>query len=65
MKYPEIKVQLTGNVDGNAFAILAACRKAARKAGIPDDEVEVFIEEATSGSYDELIRTCMRWFDVT
>lgn len=55
-KHPEIIVEMR---DGNAYAILAAIRKAMRRAGIPDAEIEAFVTEAKSGDYDHLIQTCM------
>lgn len=58
-----VKVQLTGQ-DGNAFYILGRCQQAARKAGIPQEKINVFLEEAMSGDYDNLLRTCMKYFDV-
>jgi hypothetical protein len=62
-KHPHITVQLTSH-DGNAFAILGRCRKAARAAGLLDSEINAFVTEATSGDYDHLLHTAMRWFDV-
>lgn len=62
-KYPKINVKLTGT-DGNAFAILGACRKAARKAGLGDTEVTEFYKEATSGDYSQVLATCCKWFNV-
>lgn len=61
-KYPEIEVQLTGQ-DGNAFSIMGAVSKALRRAG-KGDEVNAFMEEAMSGDYDNLLRTCMKWVTV-
>jgi hypothetical protein len=61
--YPDIAVTLTGH-DGNAFNMLARCREAARKAGLPAEEITQFVEEATAGDYDHLLQTAMRWFDV-
>ena len=63
MKYPQVKVQLTGK-DGNAFFVLGACTKAAKRAGIDRGEIEKFKSEAVSGDYNNLLRTCMEWFDV-
>lgn len=63
IKYPDIEVQLTGN-DGNAYSILGAVSKALRLADASEDEIETFMEEATSGDYDNLLRTCMKWVDV-
>ncbi len=62
-KYPEIIVALTGQ-DGNAFAILGRCREAARDAGLLDDEIAAFMDEAMAGDYDHLLQTAMRWFEI-
>jgi hypothetical protein len=62
IRHPEITVQLTGN-DGNAYTILGTLQKALRKAG-HGDEVAAFLTEATSGDYDHLLATCMRWVTV-
>lgn len=62
-KYPDIIVTLTGQ-DGNAFAILGRCREAARDAGLSDEEIAAFMNEAMSGDYDHLLQTAMRWFEI-
>ncbi len=62
-KYPNITARLTG-VDGNAFVILGAVKKALGKGGVPKEEQEQFFEEATAGDYDHLLRTAMRWVNV-
>jgi hypothetical protein len=64
IKYPEIKVQLTGQ-DGNAFAIMGAVQNALRKAGVPKQELDDYYAESTSGDYDHLLRTAMRWVSVS
>ena len=61
-KYPQVHVQLTGN-NGNAFCIIGLCQSAARKAGVPNDQIKSFRDEATVGDYDHLLATCMLWFD--
>lgn len=48
------------NEDGNAFAILARCRVAAEGSPINWSE---FFHEATSGDYDHLLQTVMKYFD--
>jgi hypothetical protein len=53
-KHPEITVKLAGE-DGNPFAILGRCQRAARQAGLPKAETDAFITEATSGDYDHLL----------
>ena len=61
-KYPDINVTLTGQ-DGNAFAVLGRCRDAARDAGLSDEEIATFMNEAMAGDYDHLLQTAMRWFN--
>jgi hypothetical protein len=61
-RYPGVQVQLSGE-DGNAFAILGRTAAALRAAGVPQEEVEEFFAEATSGDYDHLLQTTMAWVD--
>jgi hypothetical protein len=56
-------VELIGQ-DGNAFAILGRCARAARKAGWSDDEIRAFTDDACSGDYDNLLGAVMMNFDV-
>ena len=63
MKYPDITVELIGN-DGNAFVILGAVSNALRRNKVPKEEIDTFLSEATSGDYDNLLQTCMKWVDV-
>lgn len=63
-KYPGVSVRLTGR-GRNSFSIAACCSRAAREAGVPGEEVAVFQAEAMAGDYDNLLRVCMRWFDVS
>jgi len=55
-KYPDITVELIGQ-DGNAFAILARVQRALRSARLPEDEIQEFMAEATSGDYSHLLAT--------
>jgi len=64
IKHPEVKVQLTGN-DGNAFAVIGRCIEAARRKGVDKEEISLFQKEAMSSDYDNLLCTCMQWFDVS
>lgn len=57
----DIKLKLVGE-DGNAFAILGRARKALRRGGRAD-LIEAFTKEATSGDYQGLLATCLRYFD--
>ncbi len=44
-------------INGNAFAIIAAFGKQARKEGWPENEIEAVLKEAKSGGYDHLVAT--------
>jgi hypothetical protein len=61
-KYPHVHVNLVGK-DGNAFMILSRCRHAAKNAGVDKQEIKAFNKEATSGDYNHLLQTCMKWFN--
>lgn len=62
-KYPNVTVALTGS-DGNAFMILGKVGAALKKAGVPAEDREAFARAATSGDYDNLLRTCMEYVNV-
>lgn len=62
-KYPHITVRLT-DINGNAYSVLGACRRAAERARLPQEEIDAFCTEAKSGDYDHLIQTAMRWFNI-
>jgi len=57
------KVELTGS-DGNAMAIIAKCRKALQRARFTQEEIKQFTDEATSGDYDNVLQTAMKWCEV-
>ena len=61
-KHPEINVPMVGE-DGNAFSILGRVKRIMRRAGI-EDQWDQFHAEATSGDYDQLLRTVMAWFAI-
>ena len=63
VRFPEVVVELVGH-DGNAFAILGKVSRALRKGGATKEEVDEFMAEATSGDYENLLATCMRWVEV-
>ncbi len=62
-KYPDIEVELSEQ-DGNAFSIIGRVSRALRKANVPQDERDAFQKEATSGDYDNVIQTAMKWVNV-
>lgn len=59
-KHPNIVVPLLG-WDSNAFSILGRVSRIMKRNDI-HDEWEAFHAEATSGDYDNLLRTVMSWF---
>lgn len=61
--YPDIEVQLSGE-NGNAFAIIGRVTKALRRAGLGKEVIDAFQDEATSGNYDNVIQTSMRYVTV-
>ena len=62
-KYPEITVQLVGQ-DSNAYNLLGICRRAMKRARLPESEIEAFTQEVTSSDYNHLLITCTEWFNV-
>ncbi len=60
----KIKVKLIGQ-DGNAFAILSRCNTAMALAGVPKEQRDAFYKEATSGDYNALLVTAIKYFDVS
>ena len=62
-KYPNIEVELTGS-DGNAFAIIGRVKAALADGGASYEQVNEFMDEATSGDYNNVLATAMRWVSV-
>jgi hypothetical protein len=58
------RVRLTG-VDGNAFMIIGACHKAAKRAGWDAKRWDGVRAEMTGGDYDHLLATAQKHFEVT
>lgn len=57
------KLTLIGT-DGNSFAILGRARTAARQAHWSGQKLKQYMDEATSGDYDHLLRITMKYFEV-
>lgn len=64
VRHPEVQVRLSGE-DGNAFFIIGRVRQALRQAGVSQEELDAFKEEAEAGDYDNVLRTVMRWVIVS
>lgn len=56
-------LQLVGQ-DGNAFAILGAALRAAKKAGWSEAQRDAYTSRAMSGDYQNLLAVTLEFFDV-
>lgn len=63
-KYPNIEVALIGH-DGNAFAILGKVQSALMRGGASKEDISAYLDEATAGDYDHLLRTTMEYVEVS
>lgn len=61
--YPEVSVELSGQ-DGNAFMIIGRVQRALRNAGVDKEDITRYVNEATSGDYDNVIRTTAQWVEI-
>lgn len=65
VKYPNVKVQLTGE-DGNIFNLIGIVRRHLRDNRVSAEVIKQFVDEVTaSGSYDEALAVIMSWVDVS
>ena len=54
----KVKLKLVG-LDGNAFALMGAFQRQARKEKWTPGEIKMVLDESTSGDYDHLLATLM------
>lgn len=54
----KLKLNLVG-LDGNAFSVLGAFQRAAKKRGWTEDEIKEVLNVAMSGDYNNLLKTIM------
>jgi methenyltetrahydromethanopterin cyclohydrolase len=59
VKFPNVSVKLAGE-DGNVFMILGRVKYAMKREGCTKEEIEEFVNEATSGDYDKVLQTIMK-----
>lgn len=62
--YPHVTVRLTGT-DGNVFAVIGTVKRALQRAKVDRVQIDNFTNEAMSGDYDNVLRTAMKWVNVT
>jgi hypothetical protein len=58
-RYPEVLQRLDGA--GDDFRIIGQVTKAIRRAGIAEQEIGTFCDEAMSGNDHDPLRICGRW----
>ncbi len=51
----KVKLDLTAQ-DGNAFFLMGAFSRAAKRQGWPADEIKRVVDDARSGDYDHLLQ---------
>jgi hypothetical protein len=61
---PKPKIRLVGE-DGNAYSIMGIAQKGMRKEGWTQAQINAYLEEATSGDYDNLLATTMKYCNVS
>lgn len=62
-RYPDITVKLIGE-DGNAMSLISRVTLALRRAGADQEEINLFMREAMSGDYENVLRTVQAWVNV-
>lgn len=60
----DVEVRLSER-DGNAMVIMGRVARALRKAGATPEQIDEYRKESMSGDYDHLLRTAMKWVNVT
>jgi hypothetical protein len=63
-RFPRVVVKLIGQ-DGNAFNLIGLVIDALRKAKIDQVTIGEFRNEVTSGDYDHVLQTIMKWVTIT
>ena len=58
----KVKMKLVG-LDGNAFSLMGAFQREAKKQGWFKEEIDEVFEEAKSGDYDNLLRTFIKYIE--
>ena len=52
------------NQDGNAFLLIGRIKQALRRAGADKEYINKYLQEATSGDYDNLLVVSMQFANV-
>lgn len=61
MNLPNKKIKLTlVGLDGNAFALMGAFQRQARRENWSKEEIDLVLNECQSGDYDHLLQTLIQ-----
>lgn len=61
--YPNIELELVGK-SGFYPHIIGLCSDIMREKGLKNETFHTFVEEASSGDYQTLLKTCAKWFSI-
>ncbi len=64
MKTKKVKLNLVG-LDNNAFSLMGAFQKQARREGWPQEEIKVVIDKCMESDYDNLLVILMNHCDMS
>ena len=59
----KVKFNMDLNIDGNAFSVLGAFSREAKRNGWTKDEIEEWMVDATSKDYDHLLQCVVKWVE--
>ncbi|RPJ06417.1 MAG: hypothetical protein EHM36_06995 [Deltaproteobacteria bacterium] len=57
---PKKILKVTGNWDGNVFAIMGNTRRALREAGVPEEKIRATLSGCMTGDYSHALGTCIK-----
>lgn len=63
-KFPHLHLRLSGE-DGNLGAIMARGSRLLKADGEPQSVIGAWRLALMAGTYEDALRTCMAWFDVS
>ena len=52
-------LKVSGNWDGNVFAIMGNTKRALKDAGVTQEKISQMLDECTKGDYNHAVATCM------
>ena len=52
-------LKVSGNWDGNVFAIVGNTKRALKDAGVTQEKISQMLDECTKGDYNHAVATCM------